>query len=386
MKSKSTRFAILAASTLTISYAHAVSYDWVGAGNSSWGTDTNWNPVAVPGAGDAVLIDRDLVTAINIYYAAAPQLATIRQISSVTVNDTTLPIVSYSFVSGVAGSQLEFPTTTPLVSSNLVNTSSGGQRLTIQSPLFSQPDTTLSKGGIGNVRLDFLLASGVTAFNTHVVGIASATTGGDLWLSGPTGSTFNLPNISFGASNTRFSLTGPAPADVNSGISVATGTAEIYIGGGGIINFNAGSSLTGNGFTTSSNNSAYYYTGGSSTINWAGGSGSINRFRMGEQWGNSGASTLNVIEGTLNITASAGSSYAGNPGADGAFTQNMVLTVSGGTLAFTSTTGADFNFGQALRNNTLVPGNLTTVNGNLTVSGTGVLDLGTASKLTLVAA
>jgi autotransporter-associated beta strand protein len=61
----------------------------------------------------------------------------------------------------------------------------------------------------------------------------------------------------------------------------------------------------------------------------------------------------------------------------------MALTVSGGTLAFTSVTGADFHFGQATRNNAVVPANLTTVNGNLTVSGTGVLDLGTGTKLTL---
>ncbi len=383
MKSKSTRFAILAVSTLAVSYAHALSFDWVGAGNASWGTDTNWNPVAVPGAGDAVLIDRDIVAAINIFYAAAPELATIRQISSVTVNDTTAPIVSYSLVSGVAGSQLEFPTTSPLVSSSIVNTSSGAQRLTIQNPLFSQPDSTLSKGGSGNVRLDFALADGVTAFNTNVVEITSPDSGGDLWLSGPGGSTFNLPNVSFGGSNSRLSVTGAAPVDVNSGISVATGTAEIYVGGGGIMNFMAGSSLTGNGFTTSSNNSAYYYTGASSTINWAGDSGSFNRIRMGEQWGNSGTSTLNVTAGTLNITAAAGNSYAGNPNADGNNIQNMVLTVSGGTLAFTSATGADFNFGQATRNNAVVPANLTTVNGSLTVSGTGVLDLGAGTKLTL---
>lgn len=381
MKPRNLRFPVIAASVLAISLSQAQNYDWVGATGASWGTSSNWSPSAVPPSSGAILINRDVTAALSISYAVAPETATTRQISSVTFNDTTSPIFNVTLQPGVAGSQLEFPTTTPVISSTISNTSSGGQRLTIQNPLFSSAATTLTKAGTGNVRLEFLLASGVTAFNTNVTSLTSSTAGGDLWLSGPSGSTLNLPNTNFGTNNTRLSLTGSAAVDVNSGVTVNTGTNEIYIGGGCTTSFKAGSTLSGNGFTLSSNNSTYYYVQGNSTLNWAG-TGSVGRIRWAEQMSNSLTSTVNVTAGTLTLTGSAGSSYAGSVTGDGS-QHNVNLNISGGIMAFSSATQADFNFGQSTRNNATVPTTLTTVTGAVTLSGTGTLDMGPASRLVL---
>ncbi|MEY3895599.1 MAG: hypothetical protein RLZZ214_1118 [Verrucomicrobiota bacterium] len=65
MKSKSTRFAILAVSTLAISYVHAQS-TWTGANNGEWGTASNWNTDPVfPNAIDAVA-NIDTAVSVNL--------------------------------------------------------------------------------------------------------------------------------------------------------------------------------------------------------------------------------------------------------------------------------------------------------------------------------
>lgn len=364
-----------------VSCGMAANYDWVGSNGTSWGAASNWSPAGVPGSADSVVVNRDLTAATTSHYAVAPEALINRQIASVNVTDSTAPIVNFTFAPGVAGSQLAFPTTSPLVSSGISNTNSGGQRLTIQNPLFQAAGTTLTKGGAGNIRLEFLLASGVGAFNSNVTAITS-TGAGDLWISGPAGGTFQLPNVSFNANNTRLSLTGGAAFDVNSGVSVNTGTNEIYLGGGCTANFKSGSVLAGLGFTLSSNASSYYYTQGNSTLNLSG-NASVSRIRWAEYMSGACTATVNVTGGTTTVTGSAATSYAGNPVADSAVTQASHLNVSGGGMIFGSATSADFNFGQSTRNSLTVPSNLTTVTGRIVVSGTGSLSMGTASRLVL---
>lgn len=406
MKSKSARFAIFAASTLAITFVHATDYDWLGVTGAStdtaafgWGTTTNWTPNGTPGSVDSIVASRDLIPSttgptvnntLTARYAVTPELGTtVRQITSITFDDSDLTTNNtVTFAPGITGAQLEFNTTTPVISTNITNVTSSAARLVVQNPLFSQPSTTFTKGGTGSVELDFFVPGGVTAFNNNVASLACSSSG-DLRISNAaTASTLNLPDIDFSTNNNRLMLTGGSPQVVGSGVDINTGTNELAIGGGANVSFNTGSTLTGTGGASGLNlapgNSTYQYMNGNATLNWNGATGSGGRIRLGDGLQQSSTSTVNfnMQLGSFEITESAANSIVGNCATDGRI-QNLNLTVSGGSLSFTSVITGDFHFGQSQRNNATIPGTLSTVNSILTVSGTGLLDLGTGTRLAL---
>ena len=351
----------------------------------TWNTDVSWNPDSTGGTGplasDSVVITgNDLTGTTNINYEIAPNAAATRSITNITVTDSNNGNNSgtqINFSAGVAGSALQFSSTTPTVSTNIINQNSGANRLSIDNPLF-QSATTFTKGDVGNVRLNMLTTTSSTSFSANVSTLTSSGTG-VLWLTAPTGTTaVTLPGISFGTNNTALVLSNGAYTATDQ--TIALGTGRLSMGGTATLNLAGTSSISGGTVILGSNNSNEYYLGGNATINMNAATATFQNLNIGDQKNSNGTIAYNQQAGTTSISNAA---FLGLPSSNsGASTQTFDLNISGGAFNFTrSATNTDFLVGRNGRSGTNTAA--ITLSGAVTVSATGLLDLGAFTRIVL---
>lgn len=342
-----------------------------------WNTTTTWNPAGTPGASDTIAISQDLLGTTNIDYATGSS-GTV-SIASITVTDTSAIAGSGAFVAfraGVAGSALQFSTTTPSVSTNIVNVNSLANQVTVQNPLF-QAGSTFTKGGVGNVRLELLTAASGSSFSSNVTSLSG--TGGNLWLRNATGATMDLPTINFdgtGSSDTGLAMN--SGSFTATGKTLALGSAGVALGGGGALTLQNSSTFSGGQLTMGSNNSNFFYLNGGATLTVNDSAATFTNLFMGETQANSATAAMNVQSGTASFS---GTGFMGNPNNTATATQTMLVNVSGGLMRFTkSDANWDFEVGRDSRGSS---GGVLTMSATVSLSGSGTLDMGTRGRLML---
>lgn len=363
--------------------AYAVDYNLGSftAGTFNWDAAI-WSPAGVPGVGDKIVVAGDPAGAITVNYSGSGVVT--RSIESISVTDTVAAAMSnFAFRPGVSGSGLQFTTTTPSVSTNLINVSSGAQRLMVSTPLF-QPGSTFTKGGNGSVNLHFEIGSSATSWNNNVTSLVSTGGGASgtraLWLS-TTGPAISMPDTNFSGDNQRLVVSGPGTFTANSKtVNIGTGTNNhLSIGGQATFSLTGSTVLTANIVTMGSNNSNEFYLGSDATLAVGpGATANITSLRMGDQKGTPGAVRFTQTGGTTNISDTG---FLGNfpNNINANQTHTYTASVSGGNVNFTRAAGTtDFHVG---RNNRTGGTGTITYSAALSISGTGSVNLGSFVRL-----
>lgn len=353
------------------------------AGTFNWDAAI-WSPAGTPGVGDKIVISGDPAGAITVNYSGSGIVT--RSIESISVTDTVAAAMSnFAFRPGVSGSGLQFTTTSPSVSTNLINVASGAQRLMVSTPLF-QSGSTFTKGGNGSVNLHFEIGSSATSWNNNVTSLVSTGGGASgsraLWLS-TTGPAISMPDTNFSTDNQRLVVSGPGTFTANNKtLNIGTGTNNhLSIGGQATFSLTGSTVLTANLVTMGSNNSNEFYLGSDATFAvGAGATANIVSLRMGDQKGTPGSVRFTQTGGTTNISSDA---YLGNfpNNINGNQTHTYTANVSGGNVNFTRPSG-NIDFHVARNGRTGGTGTVA-FNGSLSVSGTGSVNLGNFTRLLL---
>jgi autotransporter-associated beta strand protein len=360
--------------------ANALNLDTHSGGTFQWPNDTVWNPDTTSGAGplaaDNIGIQGDLTGVTNLDYATGSSAN--RSISNIEVTDTNNASGSgaqINFRAGVTGSHLDFAITNPIIATNITNQNSGANRLTIENPRF-QPGTVLTKGGSGNLRLNLLTASSVASFESNVTLLGAG--GGLLWLSPGSAVPLALPDTDFGTFATSLVLSKGVFTAPNR--LIALGSGRLSMGDGATLDLTGSSAISGGNLVLGSNNSGEFYLGGSATINMSGQSANFTRLNMGDQKNSGGSLTYNQLAGVTNISDTG---FLGNlpSNTTATHTQNHALNVSGGSLSFTrATIDADFHVGRNARS---ASSGIVTLNSTVTLSNSGLLDLGPVTRMVI---